>query len=148
MVRIRKGEGIIHILTGSGRSFEGLRCFVDPLKWEDTSWNRQPFVSWVERLENESDSDYAARTARMATTGIAKGWKQLGMRTRVNKNQSKTWILRSAPRHWNIEGVESFLIGAGFSHIEFTSKKLEKYGTSLLFKGSRAGTQDYLQFTL
>ena len=89
LVRIRKGEGIIHILTDSGRSFEGLRCFVDPLKWEDTSWNRQPFVSWVERLENESDSDYAARTARMATTGIAKGWKQLGMRTRANKNLSR-----------------------------------------------------------
>ena len=149
LVRMKKGDGITHILTGSGRSFEGLRCFVDPLKWEDCPWNRQPYVSWVEKAEEESDSDYAARTARMANMGIAKGWVQLGIRTTQDpgeqKSQSKTWILRSAPRHWNMEGVESFLIGAGFSHIEFTSKKLEKFGTSWFFKGSRAGTQDYLQ---
>ena len=118
LVRVKKSDALTSLLTASGRSFEGLRIFLDPLKWDDTSWKDQPFISWVEKLEHESETDYAARVAKMANMGIAKGWKQLGMRSTTDpgeqKSQAKTWILRSAPRHWNLEGVESFLGGAGF----------------------------------
>lgn len=114
-----------------------------------TTLKKQPFISWVEQTPGESDFVYAGRVSKMSTLGVAKGWKQLGLRSVTQPEHSgkvsKAWVLKSAPRYWSMEQVESFLKAADFSEVSFTSKRWEKFGTTWSFRAIRDGSQDYLQ---
>lgn len=85
----------------------------------------------------------------MSTLGVAKGWKQLGLRSVTQPDHSgkvsKAWVLKSAPRYWSMEQVESFLKAADVTEVSFTSKRWEKFGTTWSFRAIRDGSQDYLQ---
>ena len=74
--------------------------------------------------------------------------EQLGLRSMTSENvpkSPKTWILRSAPKGWDMSAVESFLAASQFSAVSFTSKKLERFGTTWTFKALRNGDHSYLQ---
>ena len=149
LIRIKKGQSCEDLLNASGRFSAGVRFFLEPLKWEETPVKKPPFISWVEQGAGEPDFEYASRVSKMATLGVAKGWKQLGLRSVTQADPSppvsKAWVLRSAPRYWSMEQVESFLKAADFHEVSFTAKKWEKFGTSWCFRAVRDGPQDYLQ---
>ena len=92
--------------------------------------------------------DYCMRATKLAANhGVARGWRQLGLRSMTSEDvpkSPKTWILRSAPRGWDMSDVESFLVASQFSDVSFTSKTLERFGTTWIFKALRNGDQSYL----
>ena len=153
LCRIKKGNWVSTLLQGSGRNFFGIRCFLDPLDWYATpqdSFGSKPFISWVDRKNNENDHDYAGRVVSLAASGgVARGWRQLGLRSKhepTNKApEVRSWILRSAPRFWSFEQVEGFLEAAGFSNISIGTKSWERQGTSWGFRGSWINSQTYVQ---
>ena len=147
LIRIKKGQACEDLLN-AGRFSNGIRFSLEPLKWEETI-EKQPFISWVEQTPGESDFVYAGRVSKMSTLGVAKGWKQLGLRSVTQPDHSgkvsKAWVLKSAPRYWSMKQVESFLKAADFIEVSFTSKRWEKFGTTWSFRAIRDGSQDYLQ---
>ena len=153
LIRVKKGVPIGNLLTASGRSFEGLRIFIDPLdrnSTPDEAWGKKPYITWVEQEKRENDSDYATRVARIAANGgVARGWRQLGLRSKQQPSDQsltkKQWVIRSAPREWEMEDIEEFLKAADFKDVEFNSKKRERYGVTWGFRACRTGEQTYLQ---
>ena len=61
LIRIKKGQACEDLLNASGRFSNGIRFFLEPLKWEETTLKKQPFISWVEQTPGESDFVYAGR---------------------------------------------------------------------------------------
>ena len=143
LLRVKKGAAVGRLLTASGRCIDGNRIYLDPLNWEDTpheGWGKKPFVGWIEKLEKETDMDYCMRATKLAANhGVARGWRQLGLRSMTSENVPKspeTWILRSAPRGWDMSDVESFLVASQFSDVSFTSKKIGTIWNHMDFQGS------------
>ena len=54
LIRIKKGQACDDLLNASGRFSNGIRFFLEPLKWEETTLKKQPFISWVEQTPQES----------------------------------------------------------------------------------------------
>ena len=151
LIRVKKGSFIGQLLSASGRSHDGGRFFLDPLVWEGAPVCVKPFVSWIEKDPLEKDSAYAARVAKLAIEhGAARGWRQLGVRSmseesKVVTKRSQSWVLRSAPRHWDADDVVRFLQAAQFTAVELNVKKREQFGTTWGFKAFSGSSQSYLQ---
>ena len=114
LLRVKKCGAVGRLLTASGRCIDGNRIYLDPPNWEDIpheGWGKNPFVGWIEKLEKETD-DYCMRATKLAANhGVARGWRQLGLRSMTSEDvpkSPKTWILRPAPRGWDMSDVESF----------------------------------------
>ena len=102
------------LLTASGRCIDGNRIYLDPLNWDDKTCGQSWSCSWLEAI--------------------------LGLRSMTSEDvpkSPKTWILRPAPRGGDMSDVESFLVASQFSDVSFTSKKLERFGTTWTFKALR-----------
>lgn len=136
----------------SGKLAQNVRIFIDPLDWSLTPkpWGQRPYVSWVERRTKEDDQAYMTRAAKLnVNCGLAKGWRQVGVRSMTSNPLSvstplRTWSLKAPPRFWTLDQVTGFLEASQFESIEFVSKKWDKFGTSWIFKGKREGPA-YLQ---
>lgn len=137
LIRVKKGPFIGQLLSASGRSHDGSRFFLDPLAWEGTPAGVKPFVSWIDKDPQEKDNAYASRVAKLAIEyGIARGWRQLGVRSmseesKVVTKRSQSWVMRSAPRHRDADDVVRFLQAAHFTEVELNVKKREKFGVAL-----------------
>ena len=153
LLRVKKDAAVGTLLTGSGKLFEDKRFFLEPLDWTGTpaeGWGKQPFIKWLDKERNESDLEYASRAAGLGGThGIAKGWRQLGLRSMKpfedDKPKTRVWILKNCPRFWDLLEIEPFLESSGFQTLDFLSKKRDRLGTSWIFRGSRADAETYLQ---
>ena len=148
LVRLKTGNHLDSVLAASGRSCEGIRTFVEPLDWTQTPLGQKPYVAWVERLPQESDSDYVTRTAKLATEhGLARGWRQLGLRSKHEPSEVpfRSWTLRNAPIFWSMEDVVQFLEAAEFLKVELVSKQRSRSGVSGGFRAQRKEAQDYFQ---
>ena len=154
LVRIKKANGVGHLLTTSGRVWEDKRCFWEALDWTTTpqeGWGKKPYVKWIEKERNENDLEYAARAASLGGThGLARGWRQLGLRSMSpfegeEKPSTRLWVLKNSPRHWDMSEIDPFLSSAGFVNIDFVSKIRDRLGTSWMFRAQRSDQETYLQ---
>ena len=152
LVRVKQKDQLADLLAASGKLAQNVRIFLDPLDWNLTPkpWGKRPYVSWVEKRAKEDDQAYMARAAKLnVNCGLAKGWRQIGVRSMTSNSPAesvplRTWILKAAPRFWALDQVTNFLDASQFESIEFVSKKWDKFGTSWIFKGKRDGPA-YLQ---
>ena len=153
LVRVKQRDQITDPLAASGKLAQNVRMFLDPLDWSLTPkpWGQRPYVSWVAKKTKEDDLAYMTRAAKLnVNCGLAKGWRQIGVRSMTSNPPSepvplRAWILKAAPRFWTLDQVTSFFLEASqFDSIEFVSKKLDKFGTSWILKGKRKGPA-YLQ---
>jgi len=65
--------------------------------------------------------------------------------SKVVAKRSQSWVLRSAPRHWDADDVVRFVQAAKFTAVELNEKKREKEGTTCGKKAFSESSQNYLQ---
>lgn len=72
-----------HLLAESGKKYEGMRWYVEPVTYSATiakEWEIKTIVQWIDQHDDEGDKAYMIRAVGLTGNMLTRGLRQVGIR--------------------------------------------------------------------